>query len=233
MKKIILIFIGFMIFPFIVFADCASDFKAIEQEFKVYYKYNKDTDDFDITFVNPDKTKYTFGYHDRDEIGKFTISIQNNKEKLLLKNYKGSKYEYNFVAISGNCKNNVANSGTIELKKYNPYSDSELCKGHEEFVLCQREYDKAIDEETFKSRLESYVNSKNESAASSNVVNNNNNNNNNDKKTIDNNSNFISKILNYIQEHIITVIIIIVVTIALIISIIAYVKKIIKSRRLE
>lgn len=230
MKKIYLLLLILMIFPYVVFADCLSDFKEIENEFKVSYKYNKDTDDFDITFVNPDKTKYTFGYHDKEEIKKFTMSIQDNQETLILKNYKDTKYEYNFVAISGNCANNVANSGTIELKKYNPYSDSPLCQGNEEFVLCQRDYDKAIDEESFKSRLEIYKQSKEikENNSSSNQSNINKNNGKNSNK-----NNIFADILDFIKNNIALTIIILLVVIAIIVGIIFRIKKVIKSRRFE
>lgn len=219
-----------MIFPYVVFADCLSDFKEIENEFKVSYKYNKDTDDFDITFVNPDKTKYTFGYHDKEEIKKFTMSIQDNQETLVLRNYKDTKYEYNFVAISGNCANNVANSGTIELKKYNPYSDSPLCQGNEEFVLCQRDYDKAIDEESFKSRLEIYKQSK-EAKTNNSSSNQSNINKNNGKNS--NKNNIFADILDFIKNNIALTIIILLVVIAIIVGIIFRIKKVIKSRRFE
>ena len=219
-----------MIFPYVVFADCLSDFQEIENEFKVSYKYNKDTDDFDITFVNPDKTKYTFGYHDKEEIKKFTMSIQDNRETLVLRNYKDTKYEYNFVAISGNCANNVANSGTIELKKYNPYSDSPLCQGNEEFVLCQRDYDKAIDEESFKSRLEIYKQSK-EAKTNNSSQNQSSINKNNGKKS--NKNNIFADILDFIKNNIALTIIILLVVIAIIVGIIFHIKKVIKSRRFE
>lgn len=230
MKKKIIALVLFIVFPYTVYADCESDFKNVEKDFKVSYKYNKDTDDFDITFINPDHEKYTFAYHNQDEIKKFEITQNGKKETLLLKGQKETKYSYSFIAKYDGCAYKTVTTKELELKKYNPYSDSELCKGNEEFVLCQREYDKAIDEETFKSRLDSYVKSKNKSEESSNTIVNNNKKNN---ETQDNKRDFITNILNYIQEHIVIVIIISIVVIALIIGIVAYIKKTIKSRRLE
>ena len=228
MKKKIIVLVLFIVFPYTVYADCESDFKNVEKDFKVSYKYNRDTDDFDITFVNPNHEMYTFAYHDQNEIKKFEIKQSGYEETLILKGLKETEYEYAFVAKYAGCAYKTVTTGKLELKKYNPYSDSELCKGNEEFVLCQRDYDKAIDEESFKSRLETYMKGKNEKETANDVINRQENQDNKQSK-----SNLIKDILDYLKDHIAVAIIILVFIIALVITIILLVKKSLKSRRFE
>ena len=226
-KKNIIVTILFLTFPIVVYADCTSDFKAVEKDFKESYKYNADTDDFTIILVNPDYEKYTFGFHNKDEIKNVEMKYNGKQVTVTVKNYKGTKYDYVFVARYNECMNQAAKSGSIELKKYNPYADHELCKGNEDFVLCQRDYDKAIDEETFKSRLETYTKTKENESTTNDIVDNNENNNGNNKATI------FDNILNYIHENTVEAIIIATFTVVLIAGLIIYTMKSIKSRRLE
>ncbi len=60
LKSILLTTLLLIILPATVYADCQSDFKAIEKEFEVTYEYNKDTDDFTITHFNPDEDRYVY-----------------------------------------------------------------------------------------------------------------------------------------------------------------------------
>ena len=228
-KNILLFFILFVILPTTTYADCTSDFKAVEKYFKESYKYNADTDDFTIILVNPDYEKYTFGFHNKDEIKNVEMKYNGKQVTVTVKNYKGTKYDYVFVARYNECMNQAAKSGSIELKKYNPYADHELCKGNEDFILCQKEYDKAVDEETFKSRLETYIESKDSKSSQNDNI----NNQNDEKNNNNNKENLTDKIINYIHENTIQVIIIALFIIILIIGILIYIKKAIKSRRLE
>ena len=223
-KNILLFFILFVILPTTTYADCNSDFEAVKNDFKESYKYNSETDDFNVILVNPDYEKYTFGYHSQDEVKKVEMKYDGKKATVTIKNVKENKYDYAFIAQYSECKYQVAKSGSIELKKYNPYSDSELCKGNEDFVLCQRDYDKAIDEETFKSRLETYTKTKEIESTTNDIVDNNEN---------KSKSNILNTIINYIQENTVQVIIIGLLILILIISVVVYIINLAKRRRLE
>ena len=224
-KNILIILVMFIMLPLTVYADCTSDFEKVKNDFKVSYKYNADTDDFNIIFVNPDYDKYTFGFHDKDEINHVEIKYEDKQATITVKNYKGDKYDYAFLATYSECRNKIANKGTIELKKYNPYSDDPLCLGNEEFALCQKDDDKAVDEETFKSRLETYKASKEKKEDDSQQNTTPSKEDSKEKKIT-----FIDTITNYVQEHMVEVVIIVVIIVTFTIGTIVY---IIKSRRLE
>ena len=223
-NKIIITLVLFIMLSPITYADCNSDFEAVKNDFKESYKYNSETDDFNVILVNPDYEKYTFGYHSQDEVKKVEMKYDGKKATVTIKNVKENKYDYAFIAQYSECKYQVAKSGSIELKKYNPYSDSELCKGNEDFVLCQRDYDKAIDEETFKSRLETYTKTKEIESTTNDIVDNNEN---------KSKSNILNTIINYIQENTVQVIIIGLLILILIISVVVYIINLAKRRRLE
>ena len=90
-----------------------------------------------------------------------------------------------------------------------------MCKGNEEFVLCQPTYDKDIDYDTFKERLEVYKKTKTENNAK---------NNNTKKENI---------VINYIKNNIVQVSLIAISLVLVIIIIISIAKRQKKSRRLE
>lgn len=222
--KIIFLIISTFLFPMSIDADCIDDYEAIKDEFKVTYKYNKDTDDFTISLANPDYTKYGYGFIDEYD---YTGYMDNGALVKTVSNYKEDTYFYLIVGRNENCNGMIFKQEEKKLYKYNEYSDNPLCDGFEDFVLCQKEYDKEIDEETFKSRLETYKKTKEE--------NNNNYQNKNENSEINNETakNIWKNIIDYIKENLIVVIIVIVFIIIAIISIALTIKSVIKSRRLE
>ena len=110
---------------------------------------------------------------------------------------------------------------TINLKliKYNPYSEDPLCKGIEEFVLCQPTYEKELDYDTFVSRVNTYKKTKQNKIDKEQ---------NNQKENTN-----LDKIKSYIKENLVQIIIIIIFIILVIISTIIWINSIKKSRRLE
>ncbi len=60
---------------------------------------------------------------------------QNKKKVLVYNNYKKDEYKYGIMARYSGCNNVKVATYTLQLKKYNPYADNQLCKGNEEFVL--------------------------------------------------------------------------------------------------
>ncbi len=226
-KKIFFTITLFILLPLAVYADCESDFKAIEKEFKISYKYNYDTDDFTITLVNPYYERYTWLFKTEEELKNSNMTYSDDKKILThtIKNYKNTSYEYAIIAIYGECENVMVKMDTLTIKKDNRYAYSPLCEGYEDFVLCQKEYDKTIDEETFKSRLEAYKKdkvSKKEDDSSDSTDN-----------TENKISNTLENIKTYIENNVLQVVIVATFIIVLIISIIIFAKYSAKSRRLE
>ena len=224
LKNLLITLTLLLLLPVTANADCESDFKAIEDKFKVTYKYNYETDDFTITLVNPDYKKYSYTFASLDAINETNPQISEDGTLThTISNYKDSTYKYYVIAIYDECSGKKAKQGTIELKKDNRFAYSPLCEGYEEFVLCQKDYYKELDEETFKERLEIYkktkVNQKDNGSS--------------DKKEEKENNNIITTITKFIEKNIKIIIIIAVSIIAIMASIILFTKKYKKRRRLE
>ena len=228
LKYILITILFFLMLPLLVSADCESDFKKIENDFKATYEYNKNTDDFTITIIIPNYKNYMVLYQNSDEGKKTKIVLDGNTLTSIRENYKDSSYTYEIIGATAECKGKTLKKETMALKKYNKYADSDLCKGNEDFVLCQKEYDKEIDEETFKSRLETYEKSKENNSKDED--------NNIDTNTINkenNSNNIFENIISYVKDNLFRVIAIAIFAVALIITIIMSIVSFKKSRRLE
>lgn len=231
LKITLLTLLLLIILPITVKADCQSDFKAIEDQFKVTYEYNKDTDDFTITLVSPDYEKYEFGFKPGHlNKYKYTYSITNKTITRKLAGYKEDTYYYLIVGADGSqCDRTMFKNEEIRLKKEtvitkNKYSDSPLCEGNEDFVLCQKDYDKEIDEQTFESRLKTYKESK-ENDTTPKIEQEKDDN--KEKKSI------FSNIIIFFKENLVYSIVIIAFAIIIITTIVVSIKFAVKSRRLE
>lgn len=215
-KKLLLTIISFTIFTPKIYAECTKEdintFNKISDEYKVTYEFNKDSKLYDLTFYDPSPDKYTFIINGATD-GEFSIQDDNNYKYIGI---SPGNYEITIKGITNECQD-IFKTININLPKYNEYSEDPLCDGNEEFVLCQPTYDKEVDYETFKSRLEVYKKTKQDN----NEVN----------KEKDNNKD--NNIVNYIKNNIIEITIIAASLIILTIIIISIVKRQKKSRRLE
>lgn len=128
LKVIIITIFIFFIIPLGVKADCASDFKKVEKDFSVKYKYNEDTDDFTITLVCPDRNKYTFGFFNQDDAKDAYWTNDGNKKITTIRNYKNSEYRYLLIGTYGECIDYIAKEGTLTLNKDNSTTDEETPK---------------------------------------------------------------------------------------------------------
>ena len=225
-KKVLFILTIFIMLPLGVYADCQSDFDAIKSEFKITYKYNTDTDDFTIVMTNPNNERYRIAILDFEDIENTEEKKDGNVSTTTIYNHSGSDDKYCYVVQANyyGCDGNFFLIKEMELKKYNPYADSPQCEGNENFVLCQKENDKIIEEETFESRLEIYEKTEGKSGkeTKSNIKG-------NESKA----SNVKKSFLEYIYDNIIVVIAAIILAIALIVVSILLIKRAKKSRRLE
>ena len=124
MKKITIAILMFILIPVITYADCESDFKKVEKDFSISYKYNKDTDDFTITLVSPDRNKYTFGFSNPDDVKDAYWTNEGNKKITTIRGYKKEEYKYMLLGMYGDCKDYIAKEGTISLNKNDSVENS-------------------------------------------------------------------------------------------------------------
>ena len=213
-RKILLTLISFITFTPEIYAECTNEdfnnFKKISDEYKVTYEYNQETKLYDITFYDPAPEKYTFVINGAAD-GEFKIKDKNNYTYVGI---SPGDYKITIKGITDACQD-AFKTINLNLPKYNKYSEDPLCKGNEEFVLCQPTYDKDIDYDTFKERLEVYKKTKAENNAK---------NNNTKKENI---------VINYIKNNIVQVSLIAISLVLVIIIIIPIAKRQKKSRRLE
>ncbi|MBR7042346.1 MAG: hypothetical protein IKI04_02470, partial [Bacilli bacterium] len=107
--------------------------------------------------------------------------------------------------------------------KGNRFAYSPLCEGYEEFVLCRKDYEKELDEETFKERLEIYKKTKAEKEAKKAE----------EEKKEKESSKVFNSIIEFVEENLVVIIAIAIFAIVLVIGIILFVKRYMKRRRLE
>lgn len=213
-RKILLTLISFITFTPEIYAECTNEevnaFKKISNEYKVTYEMNTESKLYNLTFYDPAPDKYTFVINGATD-GDFSIHDNNNYQYLGL---SPGEYTVTIEGVTNTCKD-VLKTINLSLPKYNKYTEDPLCKGNEEFVLCQPTYDKDIDYDTFKERLEVYKKTKTENNAK---------NNNTKKENI---------VINYIKNNIVQVSLIAISLVLVIIIIISIAKRQKKSRRLE
>ena len=218
--------------PTTTYADCQSDFEKNEPDFKVTYEYNADTDDFTIILPVPNVNNYGFIFY--HSIDSSNAAENNGKQAIIIKGYKKDTYTYGIKANTGACKDTVVKQETIKLEKTNPYVNDPLCKGNEEFILCQKDYNYAaeINREAFESRLKAYIESKDDKDTQNKDATKDNK---DSQKTNDDNNkdSFIIRIINYISENIVNTIAIAIFIISLMVTIVLKIKSEIRSRRLE
>lgn len=216
-RKILLTLISFITFTSEIYAECTNEdfnnFKKISDEYKVTYEYNQETKLYDITFYDPAPEKYTFVINGAAD-GEFKIKDKNNYTYVGI---SPGDYKITIKGITDACQD-VFKTINLNLPKYNKYSEDPLCKGNEEFVLCQPTYDKDIDYDTFKERIEVYKKTK----AENNIKNNDNN-----SKTKEND------VINYIKDNIVQISLIAILLILIVIITISISKRKKKSRRLD
>lgn len=193
-------------------------FKKIEDKYTVKYEFNKETKDYKIMINVPLFEQFGFS------IDKNMNQIKFESKEGTLYTYSGiqpGEYKIEIIGSTVTCQD-VFKTIDLKLAKYNKYSEDPLCEGIEEFVLCSTTYNREIDYETFKSRIETYKKSKlkKETEIKSDTE-------------IEKESDQLDYIINYIKVNLIAIIIIVVFIILLITTIIITAKSIRKSRRLE
>ena len=204
----------FIMLPSITYAECTSEeikhFKEIEDEYKVTYEFNIDNQRYNLMFYANETYDYVFDIKFEEE----TTCEEKDKNTIVCYNVIPSKYKVSIVGNTNTC-NDTLKTINLTLAKYNPYYQDSICDGIEDFVLCQETYDKDIDYETFKSRVNIYK--KNLQKKEKEI------------KNVEGKDNAINQ---YIKNNIIQIIITAVFTIAIIVTTVLTIKSSKKSRRL-
>ena len=221
MKNKILIMLSVsLLLPNLIYADCTKEeinaFKDIEEEFTVTSFIEGNTKENHIKFINPNPEKYGFKLISYNDNKTTTVDLKNIKEKEFSLPETPGDYTVEIHGITESCDIKLKTIN-IKLSKYNIYSEDPLCSDIPEFVLCNPEYDKDIDYDTFVSRVNTYKQT---------LV----------KKAIQEEKekeNKIDEIVEYLKENIVKIIIIIIFIIAITITSILTIKSIVKRRRLE
>lgn len=212
-----------LLVPTQIYAECTKEeinnFERLKDEYKVTYEFNKETKLYSITFYNPNPKEYgyTIGYQEDENTYNNTDLTTIEETQFTKENVSYGKYDIEVITTKGTCQGKLKRV-TLNLSKYNPYSEDPLCEDIEEFVLCQPTYDKDIDYDTFASRVDSY---KKELAEKKE---------NNNKEAVEKKG---DKVLEYIRNNIFQVAIITAFAVIVIITVILTVKSQRESRRLE
>lgn len=189
-----------------------NEFKKIEDEYKITYEFNLATKDYNVTIYNPYPDMYGYIPDEKIDLTKY---ISYTEKSITIGEVKPGKYEFKIISVTTECKN--LKTLKVSLSNYNAYYNDPMCKGIEEFYLCQPTYDKKIDRETFESRVNTYKNTKS----------------NKKEENIQQEEKKENQIIKYIKENLLQIIIIVIFIILVIITTITTIISIRKSRRLE
>lgn len=164
MKKIhiVIIFVMFFMMPY-AYALCSPknytdlQAKAFSSSFKWdFYKNNSGEHYFTVTLYNLDKD-VMLKYRGREYISK-------NRESIVLNDYFSGGAIYQFELFGGydsECPEENLYTKSIEIPKYNIYSEKSECIEYEEFPLCNKWYKGVINsDKEFNDNLDAYKKSK-------------------------------------------------------------------------
>ena len=197
-------------------------FKKVEDEYTVKYEYDKYTKKYNIIFSGSKPDEYFYQIYTNEE---FECSIINDTTSKC-GHFSEGTYTVTVKGLTKEC-NETLKTEKIMLPKYNKLADDPLCEGIEEYVLCNPEYSKEIDYESFVSRTESYR--KNKPNKKEEVVVEKEKEKEKEKTT----NETLEKIINFLKKYWIEIIVIVVFVILLIATIIVKIKSVRKSRYLE
>jgi len=204
-----------------VYADCTQqardEFKTIEDQYKITTEYNRETKTYTMRIEEgkPEKFRYVFSmeydYRNFKKINENVAEITGLKP--------GMSFDVTIMGQMANCRDSVR-VDYVKLKRNNEYYGDPLCKGIEEFALCQEFYEREINRETFEKRIESYKESKIEKQQI-------------EEQKNSKEKNTLKEISTYLKENLIQVIIVVIFIILIIVTIITTIIREKKSRRLE
>lgn len=139
----------------------SSDYKALAGNIDITYSYTMENGQpiFDVTISNLYEGMYIV---DTLTEQKYTQKDFTSDNEIVIDGYRdGSKISYKiYVTVSG-CYEQLLTTRYVTLPNYNEFSTDEVCKGAEEYSLCQRWGAVSIDHDTFVKEVEAYKERKN------------------------------------------------------------------------
>ncbi len=154
----VVFFIVLFAIPFTAEANCNYTEKVRLQKmvgnvsFGYRYKESKYSVVFEITVSNLTNEIYMV---DRST-GKYYYS---NNEDIILENYQnGETIRFDFYARNTDCTSDKLFTNYVTLPTYNPYYSSNICKGIEDFELCQKWLKHSMTYKEFLEGVTKYLN---------------------------------------------------------------------------
>ena len=196
-----------------------NEFKKNEDTYIMKYEYDKSTEKYNIYIEGKNNQLYNYIIYTDNAFE--CEETQDNRIKC--HSFEPGNYKIEILGQTATC-DSVLKRKTLKIPKYNKYSEDPLCEGIEEFVLCNPAYSKDLEYETFVSRVETYK--KNHASTKPTEE---------QKKPtgLTKVEDFIDKIIDYVKENWIEITIVVVFIILVLITAIAKIKSIRKSRYLE
>ena len=150
-----------LLLPTTIYAECTEEeiahFKEIENQYTVTDEFDANSKKYTLNIKNPDFKQYIY---DSTAITKYMNNITKiSDSEIKINNVDAGEYTFVVRSMNDSC-DKILKSISINLAKYNNYSEDPLCDGIEEFVLCQPTYDKVIDYDTFVARVKLYKENK-------------------------------------------------------------------------
>ena len=194
-----------------------KEFKKISNNYNIDYRYNIEKESYTVILKYSTNSKFDYQIYGIDELE----CEQINSTTKECHNFKVGKYNYGIDGKNEECEQNVK-VGEFEIKELKNYSNDPLCIGIEEFVLCQKDYYKDMEYETFVSRVNTYKKTKKEKEEKEEII----------KKEEEKNA-LKNNIKTFIEKNKLEIIIVIIFIVLVTISTIVMIKSSRKSRRLE
>ena len=164
MKKKIILLILLLIIPFktnaLVISSCStsilSELKTLASNVNLSYDYEIRNNQayFKITINNLNNKFYII-----DSLGnKYTYSNSNNGEVITKEFSNIEKIKFSIYSNVTDCMNDLLATKYVNLPTYNSYYGSEVCKGVENYKLCQKWYKQTLDYDSFIYEVNKYKN---------------------------------------------------------------------------
>ena len=156
MKKIFWLIIFLMIIPSKVYGICSSEEKVrltnLAKNLDItseYYRDEKGKVKFKMTITNLHPDIYIYDKEHFDNIYFDGFSL-NPKEVTIDEYPTGASYSFTVYGNTPKCQHEFIMTQYKTVPAYNAYSEDPLCKGIEEYELCQRWKSAPVSYENFK-----------------------------------------------------------------------------------
>lgn len=167
MKKRILMIILLLLIPLkinevsaIVISSCKisvlSELKSVASNINLSYTYEIRNNNayFKVTINNLNNKFYII-----DNLGnKFYYNNSNNGEIITNEYSNIEKIKYSIYSNIPECMNDLLTTKYINLPTYNIYYTDPLCKGMEDYKICQKWYKQTLDYDEFVIKVNKYKN---------------------------------------------------------------------------